>query len=179
MISVIGGKLTTAGSVARECAEKLGFRSARSSVALASESELDGLLAKTVAEVSQIASITPETAHAMVEWYGQRSWEIARRARTSAQLRERLCPHTHHIVAEAEDAFENQRAVSLADVLLRRVPLALGRCWSRACTTVAAARVAEIRGWDDARMKAELEGFETEYQAFLAKTETLVPQGVT
>jgi glycerol-3-phosphate dehydrogenase len=179
MISVIGGKLTTAGSVARECAEKLGFRSPGSSVALASESQLDGLLGKTVAEVSQTASVTPEAAHAMVEWYGQRSSQIARRARRSAQLRERLCPHTHHLVAEAEDAFENQAAVSLADVLLRRVPLALGPCWSRACTTVAAARVAEIRGWDNARMQAELEGFEAEYQAFLAKPETRVPKGVT
>jgi len=178
LISVIGGKLTTAGCVARECAEKIGLRSATQlSVALACESELDGVVAKAVAQVSEIAGISLEAAHAMVEWYGRRSSGIARRARTSPQLREPLCPHTHHIVAEARDAFENQCAVSLADVLLRRVPLALGACWSRECTRVAAARIARIQAWDDARTQAELERFDAEYQAFLNKTGIGVPQG--
>jgi glycerol-3-phosphate dehydrogenase len=171
MISVIGGKLTTAGCVARECAEKIGLRSAsRPSVAMACESELDGMLARTVAEVAQMAGITSEAAHAMVDWYGRRSLDIARRARTNAQLRQRLCPHTHHLVAEALDALENQCAVTLADVLLRRVPLALGPCWSTECTRIAAARVAGIQAWDDRRMNAELDCFDTEYQAFVEKT---------
>jgi len=178
MISVIGGKLTTAGCVARECAEKIGLRSAPRSVALTSESNLEGVLAKTVAEVSQAGGITPETAQAMVEWYGRRSSDIARRARTSAELKERLCPHTHHIVAEAQDALENQCAATLADVLLRRVPLALGPCWSNECTRTAAARVARIQGWDDERIAAELDRFDAEYQAFLARAEAGVPQGV-
>ena len=178
MISVIGGKLTTAGSVARECVEKIGLRSAPSPVALAHESELDCLVAKMGTEVSQIAGVTPELAHKMVEWYGRRALDLAHRARGSAPLQERLCPHTEHIVAEALDAFENQSAVTLADVLLRRVPLALGPCWSTECTGVAAARVAGIRGWDGARIKLELEGFEAEYQAFLGKREATVPQAV-
>ena len=179
MISVIGGKLTTAGCVARECAEQIGIRCAVSSVALTSESKIDGMVAKMGAEVSQIAGITPELAHEMVEWYGQRALGIAQRTRGSVVLKERLCPHTHHIVAEALDAFENQCAVTLADVLLRRVPLALGPCWSPKCTRVAVARVAGIRGWDATRIKTELEGFDAEYQAFLAKTEARVRPGVT
>ena len=178
MISVIGGKLTTAGCVARECAEKIGFRSPNGSpVALACESELDGIVAKMVAEVSQIPGIIPELAHAMVEWYGRRALDIAERAQGSLPLQESLCPHTHHIVAEAQDAFENQCAVTLADVLLRRVPLALGPCWSTECTRVAAARVAGIRGWGAARMEAELEHFDAEYQAFVEKTGRGVAQG--
>ncbi len=178
LISVIGGKLTTAGGVARECAEKIGLRPAiLPSVALMCESELDSVLARTVAQVAQLGGITPEAAQAMVEWNGRRASGIASRARRSAQLKQRLCPHTHHIVAEALDAFENQGAVSLADVLLRRVPLALGPCWSPECTRVAAARIAGIQAWDEARMRAELEGFDAEYQAFLEKTGIGVPQG--
>jgi glycerol-3-phosphate dehydrogenase len=179
MISVIGGKLTTAGSVARECVEKIGLRCAPSTIALACESELDCLVAKMGAEVSQIAGVTPEFAHKLVEWYGRRALDLAHRARGSARLKERLCPHTEHIVGEALDAFENQSAVTLADVLLRRVPLALGPCWSTECTGVAAARVAGILGWDAARFKLELEGFDAEYQAFLGQREALVPQAVT
>jgi len=113
----------------------------------------------------------------MVEWYGRRALDIAERAQGSLPLQESLCPHTHHIVAEAQDAFENQCAVTLADVLLRRVPLALGPCWSTECTRVAAARVAGIRGWDAARMEAELEHFDAEYQAFVEKTGRGVAQG--
>jgi len=178
MISVIGGKLTTAGCVARECAEKIGIQSSPFSVALNSESELEGVLAKTVAEVSETAGITPEAAQAMVEWYGRRASDIAQRARTSPELKQRLCPHTQHIVAEAQDAFEKQCAATLADVLLRRVPLALGPCWSTACTRVAAARVARIQGWDETRLAVELDRFDAEYQAFLVRAEAGVPQGV-
>ena len=178
MISVIGGKLTTAGCVARECAEKIGLQSAPRWVALTSESNLAEVLHKTVAEVAQTGGITPETAQAMVEWYGRRSSDIARRARTTAELKERLCPHTHHIVAEAQDALENQCATTLADVLLRRVPLALGPCWSNKCTRTAAARVARIQGWDDERIAVELDRFDAEYQAFLARAGADVPQGV-
>jgi glycerol-3-phosphate dehydrogenase len=90
-------------------------------------------------------------------------------ALSSAELRAPLCQHTEHIVAEAVDAFANECAVTLADVLLRRVPVALGGCWSPACSRAAAARIGTVMDWTDHQVAVELEAFETERTAFLRK----------
>jgi glycerol-3-phosphate dehydrogenase len=171
VISLIGGKLTTAGTVARECAEKVGKAPVRvPAVATASEIAVHELSEGAAIEVAKVAGIGPKSASGIVEWYGPRSLEIARQARSDAKLREPLCPHTDHIVAEAIDAFQNQCAVTLGDVLLRRVPVALGACWSAECSRTAASRIAVAMGWNDSRAGAELERFETECEAFLQRT---------
>jgi glycerol-3-phosphate dehydrogenase len=170
MMSLIGGKLTTAAAAARECAAKIGIAAVRMpTVALASENEVHGPAQRLVEEVTVIAGIGHESAKAMVEWYGSRALNIAHKARSNPQLREPLCPHGEHIVAEAVDAFENQYAIALGDVLLRRVPVALGACWSTECSRVAASRIAAAMGWNDTRRGAELEQFEAESDAFLQR----------
>jgi len=173
MISLIGGKLTTAAAAARECAAKIGIASAQiPAVAVAAEVDVHGLAEHTIAQVAEIAGIGHESAKAIVEWYGPRSLNIAHKARSNPQLREPLCPHTDHIVAEAVDALENQHAVTLGDVLLRRVPVALGACWSTDCGRVAASRIAGAMGWNDTRRGTALEQFEAECDAFLQRMMT-------
>jgi hypothetical protein len=67
------------------------------------------------------------------------------------------------------DAFTHQSAVTLADVLLRRVPVALGGCWSDTCSRNAAMRIGTAMGWNEHETATELESFETERAAFLRK----------
>ncbi len=71
----------------------------------------------------------------------KRSLDIARMALSSADLRAPLCSHTEHIVAEAVDAVANEYAATLGDILLRRVPVAWGACWSSTCSRQAASRI--------------------------------------
>jgi glycerol-3-phosphate dehydrogenase len=104
-----------------------------------------------------------------VEWHGKRALDISRLAQGSAELRAPLCSHSEHIVAEAVDAFAGEYAVTLADVLLRRVPVALGACWSPACSREAAARIGAVIGWNETQSAAQLEAFESERAAFLRK----------
>lgn len=180
VISLIGGKLTTAGCVGRECAEKIGVvHGTIPTVATVSELAVHELSERAAIEVAELAGIGSKSASGIVEWYGPRSLEIASRARSDAKLRELLCPHTDHIVAEAVDAFENQCAVTLGDVLLRRVPVALGACWSAECSRAAASRIAAAMGWNDARRGAELEQFEAECEAFLQRTTASQEQAQT
>jgi glycerol-3-phosphate dehydrogenase len=170
MISVVGGKLTTAAELARQCVAKLGPRPSSSAVlAIGPEEGLDALLDGWVGEIADAGGISAGSAQAIVEWHGQRSLAIAQRSLSSAKMRAPLCPHTQHIVAEAVDAFANQCAVTLADVLLRRVPVALAGCWSESCSRDAAMRIAAVMGWDEHQAAAELEIFETERAAFLRK----------
>ena len=103
----------------------------------------------------------------MVEWHGQRATDIARMALVSAELRAPICPHTSHVIAEVVEAYRRECAVTLGDVLLRRVPVALGACWSESCSREAALRIGAVLGWNDHTMGANLESFETERTAFL------------
>jgi glycerol-3-phosphate dehydrogenase len=65
------------------------------------------------------------------------------------------------------DAYRREHAVTLADVLLRRVPVALGACWSESCSREAALRIGAVLGWDEHAMGANLEAFEMERATFL------------
>lgn len=169
LISVVGGKLTTAASLARECARKIGVNVPEPvGVAVATntgENSLDDF----IDEMASLPGFSDQTAEEVAEWHGKRTLPIIQLARTNPDMRAPLCPHTHHIVAEAADALRSEFAVSLADVLLRRVPIAFAACWSEECSRTASGRIAAAVGWDEKRRRAEFEAFEAEYHAFLRK----------
>jgi glycerol-3-phosphate dehydrogenase len=168
MFSVIGGKLTTAAAVARECAEKIGLSAGEpGSMAIGPGPALDPLLDDAVLEIARIGAVSEETARGMLEWHGKRAADIARMALVSAELRAPICPHTSHVVAEVVEAYRRECAVTLGDVLLRRVPVALGACWSETCSREAALRIGAVLGWNEHVMGANLDAFETERNAFL------------
>jgi len=168
MLSVIGGKLTTAASLARECARKIGLNAEEANtMAVGPGPALDPLLDDAVLEIARIGSVSEETARGMVEWHGKRAPDIARMALVSAELRAPICPHTSHVIAEVVEAYRRECAVTLGDVLLRRVPVALGACWSESCSREAALRIGAVLGWSEQTMGTNLENFEMERTGFL------------
>jgi glycerol-3-phosphate dehydrogenase len=172
MISIIGGKLTTAAALARQCARKIGIpvKEPRGlSVLPFGKATLDDF----VAEVASAAGISEDSAEGIAEWYGSKSLEIARLARSGADMKAKLCDHTGHIVAEAAYAFQNEYAFTLGDVLLRRVPVALGGCWSEECSRMGAGRIGAALGWTETQVKSGFEQFEGERNGFLVKPGSL------
>ncbi|MFZ0817559.1 MAG: glycerol-3-phosphate dehydrogenase/oxidase [Candidatus Sulfotelmatobacter sp.] len=168
MLSVIGGKLTTAASLARDCARKIGLTVTEPRVmAMGDGPALDPLLDEAVLEVARIGAVSEESARGMLEWHGKRAADIARMALVSAELRAPICPHTSHVIAEVVEAYRREFALTLGDVLLRRVPVALGACWSESCSREAALRIGAVLGWNEHTMGANLEAFEMERSAFL------------
>jgi glycerol-3-phosphate dehydrogenase len=168
MLSVIGGKLTTAAALARDVATKIGLNAAEpATMAVGPGPALDPLLDDAVLEIARIGAVSEETARGMVEWHGKRAPDIARMALVSAELRAPICPHTSHVIAEVVEAYRRECAVTLGDVLLRRVPVALGACWSESCSREAALRIGAVLGWNEPTLGANLENFETERTAFL------------
>jgi len=156
--------------LARQCAAKIGVSEKSSrALAIASAESAELLLDRWVVEIGDTAGITQDTARGIVEWHGKRALDISRMAQRSTELRAPLCSHSEHIVAEAVDAFAGEYAVTLGDVLLRRVPVALGACWSPACSREAAARIGAVMGWNETQSAAQLEAFESERAAFLRK----------
>jgi glycerol-3-phosphate dehydrogenase len=170
LISVIGGKLTTAASLARECARKIGFAVEEpTSIAIGSGSSLDPMLDQEVLDIARAGSVSEETARGMMEWHGKRAMDMARMALVSAELRAPICPHTSHIVAEVVEAYRKEFAMTLGDALLRRVQVALGACWSESCSREAALRIGAVMGWTEHDLGENLESFEMERTAFLQR----------
>ena len=169
LISIVGGKLTTAASLARECAAKIGCPAGSGSdiqVVAPEEPWTSGLDGWT-RYCSEAAAIGPASARAMAEWFGPAAEPICSLAAQHPAMRQPLCPHSLHLVAEAVHAFLREQAATLADVLLRRVPVAFAPCWSSACSRAAAERIGAAMGWDGRRIGEEHDALLAEQESFL------------
>ena len=170
LISVIGGKLTTAASLAREVGRKLGIDIPEPINVFASpamEEDVESTVRQWARLVACKAKIPQGCAEAIAEWHGRHALAIAHAASLDERLREPLCPHSCHLVAEAVEAVAHESAVTLGDILLRRVPVALGACWSEECSREAAPKIGRALGWDQSRISIELERLEEERDKFL------------
>src|SRR5579871_1793804 len=170
LISVIGGKLTTAASLAREVGRKLGIDIPEPINVFASpamEEDVESSVRQWARLVACKAKIPQGCAEAIAEWHGRHALTIAHAASLDERLREPLCPHSCHLVAEAVEAVAHESAVTLGDILLRRVPVALGACWSEDCSREAAEKIGSALGWDQTRVHLELLRLEEERTAFL------------
>ena len=170
LISVIGGKLTTAASLARDVGRKLGLdipEPVNIFAAPVDEDGVESVVRLWAHAVASKARIPEGCAHGIAEWHGRHALAIAHAASLDPHLREPICEHSCHLVAEAVEAVAHESAITLADILLRRVPVALGPCWSEGCSREAASRIGYALGWDQARIGQELEAFEEERARFL------------
>lgn len=171
MISVIGGKLTTAASLARECARKLSLTVPEPAVqpGYVETSEVDALLDQFANQVKLIAGITDEQARALVDSHGGNSIPVARVLAADPSHRLPICEGQNHMVGEALFAVDHEAAVTLADILLRRVPIALAHSWTSAQTQESARNIGKAFGWSERRIQIEIENFEQERSAFLVQ----------
>jgi glycerol-3-phosphate dehydrogenase len=169
LISLIGGKLTTAASLAREVGRTLGLGIAEpiSVFAKAEEEDVEASVRQWAHLVAAKARIPEDCAQGVAEWNGRHALAIAHAASLDERLREPICSHSCHLIAEAVNAAAHECAMTLGDILLRRVPVALGACWTETCSREAAGKIGAALGWDQARVHGELELFEEERRAFL------------
>lgn len=170
LISVVGGKLTTAARLARDVGRKLGMdipEPANIFAAPVADGSVESVVRQWAHAVATKARIPEGCAHGIAEWHGRHALAIAHAASLDERLREPICEHTCHLVAEAVEAVAHESAITLGDILLRRVPVALGPCWCIDCSREAAHKIGGALGWDQARIGQELEAFEEERRVFL------------
>ena len=167
LVRITGGKLTTYRVMAREGVDavqrSLGLRVTRSPTA---DTPLaGGGLADPLKAIGAATTLTGDAAVAgrLVHAYGDEwraVWSLAER---EAALAERIEPTRPYVLAELRWAVERELAFTLADLLVRRIPIAFEtRDHGRSAARRVAPLVAEWLGWDAGARDAGLERYDAE-----------------
>jgi glycerol-3-phosphate dehydrogenase len=168
-LSLTGTKLTCFRSLAAEASDAamrvLGRRapSRTDRVSLDGADEAVGRVeARTWLDVSadaEASGLPVETLERLVSTYGRGYRRIVELAGKVPGGAERLCPANPEIVAQLHHAVQEEMAVSLQDVLLRRTGIGTSRCQGLDCAEAIGERMGQLHGWTPRRLAAELEAY--------------------
>jgi glycerol-3-phosphate dehydrogenase len=169
LYSVIGGKLTTYRHLAEEVVDRLARKAKRDlRPCETARHALPGALADPVpmcAELTGQSGLTAAAANRLTGLYGARAAELAAIVRRAPALGAEICVTTHAVAAEIVFAFEAELAATLADCLMRRTMLGLGRDLGAAVLPRALDVAREHLGWSETRIAEERLQFAAETAA--------------
>ncbi|MBW3653855.1 MAG: hypothetical protein KY433_09745, partial [Actinobacteria bacterium] len=167
MVTITGGKLTTWRRMAKLAVDRLVEREARDAPCRTHEIPLGAPVA--VSDLPRVDGIPERALAALAGRYGHAAHDVLAVARERRELAQPIVPELPDLLAEAPFAVRREQARTIGDVLLRRTRLGLlaGRDLcpdGPAVGRVAAALQAEL-GWDEAQLRAQLDGWRAEARA--------------
>jgi glycerol-3-phosphate dehydrogenase len=118
--------------------------------------------ARTWLDVSadaEASGLPLDTLERLVSTYGRGYRRIVDLAGKVPGGSERLCPSNPEIVAQLHHAVQEELAVSLQDVLLRRTGIGTSLCQGLDCAEAIAERMGQLHGWTPRRLAAELDAY--------------------
>lgn len=160
LVSVVGGKLTTAAelglSVADEVRQQIGRPRAR------------GVAALPARQPGRATFLAAETQEHLRNVYGPRAPEVAAYTATDPSLADPISPLHRDIGAQVAFAVDHEGARTVGDVLLRRTAVGLTRDLGRAAAAPTAAIMAKRLRWDsDVRDQAQRDYFAELHRRFV------------
>ena len=176
-LSITGTKLTCFRSLAAKLGDDVLRTLGRRAASRTADLTLDGAdeeVGRT--EAHAWLDVSPETAttglgretlETLVTTYGRGYRRVIEWAGKVAGGGERLCPENPDIVAQLHLAVQDELAVSLQDVLLRRTGIGTSHCQGLDCAESIAQRMATLLGWRPRRLQAELDA----YRAHVARAQ--------
>jgi glycerol-3-phosphate dehydrogenase len=175
-LSVTGTKLTCFRSLAAQLGDRVMKTLGRRAESRTEQLALDGtdeavgtVEARAWLDVSAEAAtsgLARDTLEMLVATYGRAYPRVVELAGKITGGGERLCPNNPEIVAQLHVAANDEMAVSLQDVLLRRTGIGTSACQGADCAESIGRRMAEMLGWTPRRLGAELDA----YHAHLARS---------
>jgi glycerol-3-phosphate dehydrogenase len=162
VVTVVGGKLTTYRQLAEDAVDEVFRRLGRPAPRCVTRHlPFPGAAgdADAVRAHLERGGLGPMTAHRLVSLYGGRAPEVVAAARRRDDLLAVLDPATGAIGAELVFAVERELAVTLTDVLARRMLLAFEPGHGLHVVHRAAALLGAHRGWDAQRQAVEVQGY--------------------
>jgi len=168
-LSITGTKLTCFRSLAQQLGDQVVRTLGRGGASRTARVTLDGVddeanvvEARTWLDVSAEAAtsgLPRETLETLVTTYGRAYPRVVELAGKVAGGAERLCPENPDVVAELHAAVQDEMAVSLQDVLLRRTGIGTSHCQGLDCAEDIGQRMAQLAGWSRRRLDAELDAY--------------------
>jgi glycerol-3-phosphate dehydrogenase len=174
LVRITGGKLTTYRIMARDTVDavqrSLGARRTRARTAQTPLA--GGAIAQPVREIGAATSLTHDAAVAarLVHAHGDEWRAVWQLAASEPALAERVEPSRPYLLAELRYAVEHELAFTLADLLVRRIPLAFEtRDHGRAAARRVAPHCAAWLGWNEARLETALGGYDAEVERIFGR----------
>lgn len=168
-LSITGTKLTCFRSLAEEVGDQAvrtlgrGGPSRTAGLALDGTDEAAGTIEARawldVSDQARASGLSRETLEALVGLYGRGYQALVTLAGKVPGGADRLCPRNPDIVAQVHHAVQEEMAVSLQDVMLRRTGLGTSVCLGLDCAEPVARRMGTLLGWTPRRVTAELEAY--------------------
>lgn len=167
LVRITGGKLTTYRVMARDTVDAVqrSLGVPRSITRTARAPLAGGAMADPLREIGKAASLIGDAAIAarLVHAHGSEWRSVWSLAEQESALQERIEPSRPYVMAELRWAVEHELAFTLADLFVRRIPLAFEtRDHGRAAVRRAAPLVGAWLGWDVARAGTEMERYDAE-----------------
>lgn len=180
LVTIAGGKLTTyrrmAAEVVDKAAQVLRLSGRRPQPVDAARTDREALpgavgwpddddVTALVAHVVEIsgARIPKAAAELLVRTYGSRALDLARRVAARPELAQPLVPGRHEILAQVDLAVDEEMAVEVDDVLVRRTQLFFrDHDQGLGCADAVARLLGEKQGWDDLRIKQSADAYRAE-----------------
>jgi glycerol-3-phosphate dehydrogenase len=162
LYSIVGGKLTTHRALAADCLRRLRGRLPARDAGATALRLLPGALraderAALLGDLSR--AVGEATAARLWRTYGGRARRLLERAGDSSELRQRLGPGSDYLVGELVFAIEEEWAVSLADILMRRTMAGLDADSGRRAAPLAADWLVRLGLWDKRRAAEEIAAY--------------------
>ena len=158
LLSIVGGKLTTYRALARMAIPAIAKHVAPSGAPHRVRGDDGGSTMDDGGGTNGPLAI-----------YGPREPEVRAFIAADASLAERICEHNPEVLAQVAYAVEQEHAVTLADVLLRRLPVGWSACHALDGANRAVRVMATRLHWSDDRIGHEVAAYERELR------DTLVP----
>jgi glycerol-3-phosphate dehydrogenase len=169
-LSITGTKLTCYRSLAAELGGRIVRTLGRGRATSRTERlTLDGLdddvatvEARTWLDVSAVATgsaLDRRVLEMLVATYGRSYPRVVDLAGKVPDGGEPLCPTNPEIVAQLHLAVQDEMAVSLQDVMLRRTGIGTSLCQGLDCAESIGQRMAALLGWTPRRLNAELDAY--------------------
>ena len=184
VVTVVGGKLTTYRQLAQDAVDDAFRRLGRTAPKCATRNlPFPGAIADPAPLRAELvaAGVSGRTADRLLSLYGRRAVDVLASAEGDAELLEVFDEGTGAIGAELLFAVRREFAVTLADVLARRLLLAFEPGHALGSVDRAVALLGDRLGWDEARRTAEVEGYRTWLDHLRVPTATAgtTPTGTT
>ena len=170
IVTIAGGKLTTYRRMAAEVVEAAAPQLGEIKPSSTDERPLPGAtgvegypgVSRIAEELQKSGLCDAQVAKHLAGTYGARAASVIARVRQNAALGARLDPELPFIVAQVDVAVDEEQALTLDDLLGRRLLLLLkSRDQGLGASRKAAERMAEKLGWTPSRIEAEMSLYRT------------------